>query len=97
MKERTKNVIEKLTNAVIFTAMAVAISSTSHNGEDIDSIRAYADTIIRKDFRNELELNENDLQKINKSIRALEKEACPDDKFRLESLKWIRYRYSCGF
>ena len=97
MKENIKTIAKKLANAAIFTTLAVAISSTSHNDEDIDSIRAYADTIIRKDFRNELELDEAEIQKINKSIRVLEKEACSDDKFRLSSLKWIRYRYSCGF
>ena len=97
MKENIKIIAKKLVNAVAFTTLAVAISSTSRNEENIDSVRAYADTIIRRDFRNELELDENELQKINKSIRALEKEACSDDKFRLSSLKWIRYRYSCGF
>ena len=97
MKENVKSIMKKLVNAAVFTTLAVAISSTSHDENDVDHVRAYADTVIRKDFRNELGLDENELQKINKSIRALEKEACPDDKFRLSSLKWIRYRYSCGF
>lgn len=95
MKENIKTIAKKLANAALFTAAAVVISSTEKK-DDIDSVRAYADTIIRKDFRNELELDENELQKINKSIRTLENEKCPDDKFRLSSLKWIRYRYSCG-
>lgn len=96
MKENIKTIAKKLANAALFTVAAVAISSTEKK-DDIDSVRAYADTIIRKDFRNELELDENELQKINKSIRTLENEKYPDDKFRLSSLKWIRYRYSCGF